>query len=84
MAPFRGCCPVPPARKPLSTRALATAPAPQFYSYTANVTGLLRIKVCTTSTTYTPTVAIRTDAFSSAGGGVVQVDGCGSCDAPLT
>ena len=53
----------------------------QWYSYSANVTGLLRVKAC--SAGFGPSVVIRTDAFSSSGGGIAQLPGCGSCDIPL-
>ena len=63
-------------------RPLVSCSRMQWYSYSANVTGLLHVKVC--SDTFTPTFVLRTDAFSSSGGGIAQLAGCGSCETPLT
>ena len=65
---------------------LCPPPPAQWYSYTANVTGLLHVKTCAVDPlgAYYPAFVLRTDAISAAGAGIAQVPGCGNCDAPIT
>lgn len=54
----------------------------QWFSYAVPATGNMTVSAC--SEAFNPKVALRTDAKSAGGGGVVQLPGCGTCDEPLT
>ena len=58
------------------------AAMPQWYSWTAPSAGNLTVSA--TSGVFTAKVAIRTDAFSAAGGGVAELASCATAAAPVT